>query len=270
MMKQCKRIGPLLAIFLLTSAAAALAQENYEIQVYPYETVKPGRTMVELHSNFTFSGSKTVQGGMLPTEHSFHETIEITQGITPWFETGFYIFTAASTKFGYQWVGDHIRPRFRIPEEWHWPVGVSLSQEIGYTRAAFSPDTWTWEIRPIVDKQQGRLYWAFNPALDRSFHGPSVSSGVTFSPNVKVGWDFTKKINAGFEYYGSMGPVTGFDPVKDQQQQFFPSVDLNLSEEWEFNFGVGVGVTRSTDHLIVKMILGRRFEFGRKKGAAKP
>jgi hypothetical protein len=27
------------------------------------------------------------------------------------------------------------------------------------------------------------------------------------------------------------------------------------------NFGLGVGVTRSTDHLIAKMILGYRFDF---------
>jgi hypothetical protein len=32
---------------------------------------------------------------------------------------------------------------------------VSLSQEIGYQRRDFSPDTWTWEIRPIVDKKIG-------------------------------------------------------------------------------------------------------------------
>ena len=51
-----------------------------------------------------------------------------------------------------QWVGDHIRPRVRVPESWRWPVGVSLSTEVGYQRAVYSPDTWTWEIRPIVDK----------------------------------------------------------------------------------------------------------------------
>jgi hypothetical protein len=28
---------------------------------------------------------------------------------------------------------------------------------------------------------------------------------------------------------------------------------------------VGIGMTRSTDHLILKMIIGRRFEFGKKK-----
>jgi hypothetical protein len=37
------------------------------------------------------------------------------------------------------WVGDHIRPRIRVPESWHWPVGVSLSNEIGYQRREFFP-----------------------------------------------------------------------------------------------------------------------------------
>jgi hypothetical protein len=31
-----------------------------------------------------------------------------------------------------------------------------------------------------------------------------------------------------------------------------------VSPKWEFNFGVGVGVTHGTDHLLVKMILGYR------------
>lgn len=246
---------------LLTAALACHAQENYEIQVYPYETVLPGHTMVELHSNFTVNGSKTSEDGLNPTNHAWHETIEITRGFTPWFETGFYIFTAARSGDGWQWVGDHIRPRFRAPESWHWPVGVSLSQEIGYQRRAFSADTWTWEIRPIIDKQMGRLYWSFNPTVDRSFHGENVHKGVEFSPNFKIGYDVTKKITAGFEYYGALGPITGFDPLRDQQQQIFPTIDLNLAPQWEVNFGLGIGMTHSTDHLIAKMILGYRFNF---------
>lgn len=239
------------------------AQNNYEIQVYGSDTVKPGNTMLELHSNFTIQGStSTSPDGMWPTNHALHETLEITHGFNDWFEVGFYVFTSAGTAYGWQWVGNHIRPRVRVPESWKWPVGVSLSTEAGYQRKQFSPDTWTWEIRPIIDKTMGRWYVAFNPALDRSFHGPSVPQGVTFSPNLKVGYDVTKKINMGFEYYGSVGPVTGFDAVRDQEQQIVPCIDLNLSEQWEFNFGVGVGMTSSTDHLIIKMILGRRFTWG--------
>ena len=146
------------------------------------------------------------------------------------------------------------------------PSSVSLSTEIGYQRRVFSADTWTWEIRPIIDnadrkdETNGRWYWSFNPSVDRSFHGPSVSQGVVFSPNFKVGYDITSRIAGGFEYYGSIGPVTGFDPLREQQQQLFPTIDLNLSPNWEFNLGVGVGMTQGTDHLLVKLILGYRFK----------
>ena len=256
-------MGLLFAISLLAPPLAA--QDNYEIQVYSSETVAPGHTMVELHSNFTFSGSKDAVNGVIPTEHAWHETLEITQGWNSWFETGFYVFSSVNDGYGWQWVGDHIRPRVRAPEEWHLPVGLSLSAEFGYQRAAFSQDTWTLEIRPIIDKQVGRWYLSFNPTFDRSIHGPGVAQGVGFSPNFKAGYDLTRRINAGIEYYGALGPVTGFDPFRDQQQQIIPAVDLNLGPNWEFNFGIGVGVTHSTDHLLVKMILGRRFDFGSRK-----
>ena len=254
--------SPLLALAALVVAAPfAAAQDNYEIQVYGADTVQPRSTMVEIHSNFTVNGSKTVQDGVLPTNHAEHETLELTQGINDWSEVGFYVFSSIQPDGGWQWVGDHIRPRVRAPEKWHWPVGVSLSTEIGYQRAAFSPDTWTWEIRPIIDKKIGPWYLSFNPALDRSFHGPGVNQGVAFSPNLKVSYDFTRKIAGGLEYYAAYGSLAGFDALRDQQQQFFPSIDIDFAPEWEFNFGVGVGTTRSTDHLIVKCIVGRRFSW---------
>ena len=262
----CLRCGA----FLLLLAAAAIpigAQGNYEIQVYGSDTVAPKNTMLELHSNFTIDGSEPVPGsqytayGTYPTNHALHETVEITQGLSNWSEVGFYIFTSTTGGQGFQWVGDHIRPRVRVPDSWHWPVGVSLSTEVGYQRPRFSPDTWTWEIRPIVDKQMGRWYFAVNPAFERSFHGPSVSLGVGFSPSAKVSYDFTKVISGGFEYYASYGSLRGFYNLHEQQQQLFLATDLNVSPKWEINFGVGVGPTASTDHLIVKAIVGRRFDW---------
>ena len=259
-------MGRVLTILFLAGAASIFAprcaaQDNYEIQVYGYDTVAPGHTMVELHSNFTISGSKTIHDGLFPTNHAEHETIEITHGVTDWFEVGFYIFTSIHNGQGWDWVGDHIRPRVRVPEKWHWPVGISLSTEIGYQRRPYSPDTWTQEIRPIIDKQIGKWYFAFNPSLELSYHGENVSKNPEFSPNFKFSYDFTKQITGGLEYYGSLGPITGFDPVAEQEQQIFPTIDLNLSPKWEVNFGLGVGMTRSTDHLIAKVILGYRFNF---------
>ena len=259
------RLVPIFILMALLACAAKLhAQDNYEIQVYPADTVEPRSTMVEFHTNFTAQGEKNLANGVRPTNHSVHDTIEITQGWTDWFETGFYIFTSARSGDGWDWVGDHIRPRFRVPAKWNCPVGLSLSNEIGYQRRTFSPDTWTWEMRPIVDKKLGRWYLSFNPTIDKSFDGENVSAGFEFSPNAKVSYDFSKVVSGGLEYYGALGPISSFDPVAEQQQQFFPSIDLNVSPDWELNFGVGVGVTRSTDHLIIKAIIGRRFNWKKK------
>ena len=53
-----------------------------------------------------------------------------------------------------------------------------------------------------------------------------------------------------------------------QSQQIFPVIDLNLSPQWEVNFGVGVDVSNASDHLIVKGIIGRRFSW--RKGHKDP
>lgn len=256
----CKRDFLAIIAFLALAALAAAAQDNYEIQVYGADTVEPGATMVELHSNYTLNGSTQMENGVLPTRHELHETVEITHGFNDWFETGFYIFTSAKNGRGWDWVGDHIRPRVRVPKKWNWPVGVSLSTEFGYVRPLYSADTWTLEIRPIVDKQLGKVYLAFNPALEKSIIGMNSHHGFEFSPAFKFSYDVTKAVSAGLEYYGAMGPIDRFDPLAEQEQQIFPTIDLNVSPKWEINFGMGWGLTHSTDHLIFKTIVGRRFD----------
>src|SRR5579863_9615170 len=260
-----KRLSWLIVAMLLAYLPAPLrAQGNYEIQVYGADTVPPRSIMVELHSNLTAEGQKAFVDGAAPTNHAEHETVEITQGLNSWAEVGFYIFTSEQSGTGVQWVGDHIRPRVRAPERWRWPVGASLSMEIGYQRAYFSPDTWTWEIRPIVDKTVGRFYFAVNPALERTWHGPDVNLGVGFSPAAKISYDFTKQISGGLEYYADYGSITDIASLHNQQQQIFPAVDLNMSPKWEINFGAGIGPTAATDRWIVKVIIGRHFDWGHK------
>src|SRR5437667_143755 len=168
-------LGALALLACLASPPAARAQDNYEIQVYGSETVAPGATMVELHSNSALRGTTRETDGVRPTEHALHETLEVTHGFTPWFETGFYLFTSLQPD-GWQWVGDHLRPRVRVPAGWRWPVGVSLSTEFGYQQRQFSTDTWTLEIRPIVDQELGRA--AAAAALPGGRPDPRTAVGV--------------------------------------------------------------------------------------------
>lgn len=263
---------------LLLCPASTRAQDNYEIQVYPSETMAPKTLLVELHSNFVVQGSTTTQFGMLPTQHQEHETIELTQGINDWSELGFYIFTAERSGNGIDWVGDHIRPRVRIPPRWHWPVGVSLSSEFGYARPAYSNPTWSWQLMPIVDQTVGRWYWSVNttmvwdvhvipPPLDSSpeekqvYYHNIAPRGVTFGPAATVTYAPSKHYNIGIEYYSYYGQIGNLVSLHNQQQQVFPVVNLFVSPRWEINVGAGWGATAGTDHLIVKCIIGRYFDW---------
>lgn len=248
------------AAAVCAAAASANAQDNTEIQVYGSETVAAGHTMLELHSNFTDRGRATTEDGVQPTLHAMHETVEITHGFTPWFEVGFYTFTTVQSDGQFEYVGNHIRPRFRVPESWGLPVGLSLSQEVGYQRSLFSVNTWSWEIRPIVDQTVGRFYWALNPTFERTLEGPDVVKGFEFTPNAKIALDVTRLVTAGFEYYGAMGDVRHFDPWQQQSHEIYPAIDLNLGPDWEVNFGVSIPVSKGVeDRRVIKLITGHRF-----------
>jgi len=145
---------------------------------------------------------------------------------------------------------------------WGLPVGLSLSAEIGYQQRQFSTDTWTLELRPIIDKQWGPWYVSVNPVFDMSIKGQNSDQGFGFSPAAKISYSVTPQVAAGIEYYASLGPVKRLDSWNNQQQQIFPVIDLDLGPKWEVNFGVGFGLTPSTDRLIVKLILGYRFDWG--------
>ena len=66
------------------------------------------------------------------------------------------------------------------------------------------------------------------------------------------------------KYYADYWRIGAFDALHDQQQQIFAVIDLNVSPKREINIGVGAGPTAGTNHLIVKGILGRRFNWERK------
>jgi hypothetical protein len=255
------RLFSCVALLLMVAVVPVLAQDLFEIQVYPSETVEPGVTMFEFHTNFIPSGTKTMVDGLYANNHQFHETLEITHGFTKYFETGLYIETAPYVPgVGAKFAGWHIRPRFRFPDWERFPFKVSISLEYAFNQTGFNPDPQTLEIRPIFDRQQGRLYLSINPDLSVATKGPDAGASPVFEPDMKVGWDFTKAVNAGFEYYGQTGPVTQFAPLLDQHHLLFAASDLNLSPDWEINFGVGRGLTSTSEHWLVKGIIGYRFK----------
>ncbi len=225
------------------------AQDAGEIQVYGSATTPKYTTIIELHSNYTFTGPKKNKN-----YHPFLQTIEITTGVSENFEFGFYIFTY-NNNGKTQYTGTNIRPRIKAPDAWNWPIGVSLSSEIGFAIDPLSNGKeWGAEIRPIFDKTVGDHYLSFNPNLGVSF----TNKETLFEPNFKYAYSSSKKVNIGFEYFGNTGKLLSPYKLPNQEHQLYAVVDLFLHPLYEFNLGIGKGLTEISNGLNVKCYIGRR------------
>jgi hypothetical protein len=260
LIQRCARHATAIACFMLPGIAHA--QDLFEIQVYPYDTVPPGRTMVELHNNYFASGTRDAPAGEFAMNHQAHTTLEVTHGFTNYFECAGYLVTASHVPgHGGEFAGARIRPRFRFKETPQFFFNVSLSFELGFNQSEFEANTRTLEIRPILEHAEGRFYLSINPDLSKALKGPDSGEGLEFEPGVKVAWNVTPVVAAGVEYYAATGTITHFEPRDQQRHMIFPTIDLEVSPDWELNFAVGRGLTGASEHWVIKSIVGYRFKF---------
>ncbi|MES1215425.1 MAG: hypothetical protein ABUT20_07910 [Bacteroidota bacterium] len=250
-MQRCPQI-----FILMLFSSSAFCQADNEIQVYASAITQKNITFVELHSNYTFRGRNDLPDPTLA--HYLNESLEITHGFGHNFEMGVYFFTTESPDKHYQYVGSHIRPRYTAPAKWKWPVGVSLSVEVGFLRPDRNSDyIWEGEIRPIIDKTIANWYFSFNPNMEFALTGNDKHLGLT--PQFKTVYTIHQKVGVGFEYYSSLGTFKKILPGNEQEHLLGPMIDLYLSPVWEFNSGYLFGLTPESNHGIFKLLIGRRF-----------
>lgn len=247
------------AVFFLCltgTGLTAIAQADNEIQVYASAITPKKITLAELHQNYTFKG---MDGMPRPKDaHWLEETLEITHGFGGNFELGFYTFTGLSPDGKFQFLGNHIRPRFTFPESWGLPFGASVSLELGYIRADInSPYVMDGELRPIIDKTWGKFYCSLNPNVAFNLTGDDKFFGI--GPQFKTVYTVQNKFGVGLEYYSSLGTFSKLSPIKDQEHLLGPMFDLYSSPQWELQTGLLFGLTPGSNHQIFKLILGRRF-----------
>jgi hypothetical protein len=237
------------------AAFGASAQADNEIQVYASPTIQHKWTIFELHTNYTFRGSKFLADPS--TARWQNETLEITHGLGKNFELGFYTFSAFSPRGDFQYLGNQIRPRVTVPQEWKWPFGASLSFEFGFFRPdKFSPFIWQGEMRPIIDKTWGNFYLSFNPNIDFVFTGAEKGAGI--SPQLKSVYTINNIYGLGFEYYGGLGTFSRILPGNQQEHLIGPAIDLYFHPKWEVNTAFLFGVTENSNQRVFKLLLGKR------------
>jgi hypothetical protein len=243
---------------LVTSSSLVNAIDFYEIQIYSTETAPEHRLTLELHSNSVTSATGTeAKANLRPYE--IHETLEATYGITPHIEIGQYLCTAKLESGNYEYAGSRTKVHMGFGDPEEWPVALGVNLELDYMRQAAEENPLSFELRPIFEKRYRRLTLVINPVLDKSFNGPGTHDGVTLGPQGLVSYDLFPWMTPAVEYYSDLGPIESLPSVQNQQHFVVPAINLNLAEDLELNFGVGVGLTRASNGVFVKSIVGWTF-----------
>src|SRR5207237_10905157 len=168
------------------------------------------------------------------TEHQAHLSLELTRGITDLWEAGAYLLSAYRPGVGVEYAGWRLRSRVRFPESWRLPVLMSLGAELEFTRAPYDENAAGLEIRPTLGRRFGRPQVDLNPVVERGLRGQGSGSGEEweFEPGARGGLTLSKAVDGSLEYYGKTGLFESEAPAGGAAHQFYPSVDLNLGNDF--------------------------------------
>ena len=247
----------LCALFGCAAANIAAAQNLFEVQVFPDETLGRGETELELHSVVMPSGTR-LPGEMLDPSSHVHLSAEVSHGWTVAFETGVFVETSPSSEDDHPALtGFHFRPKYRLAEWPPFPFHVSVSLEYAFIK---QPGDLAFRqaiaITPILERHVGRFEMSLNPALEIALKGPDAGRSPTFGPSAKVATRASRSVWIGLEYYAETGSIRRLEPLAEQHHLILPVVDIRSMSGWELNLGAGRGLTGGSEHWVVKSILG--------------
>jgi len=222
------------------------------------ETTPHRKLTLELHSN----GTVNAVGALAKDEmrpHEIHETIEATYGLFPNLEIGQYFNMAKFVDGSFNSAGGRTKMHFGIGDPDEWPIAFGGNLELAYMRKQADPNALSMEIRPIFQKNFGKLSIVADFAFEKALKGPGAHDGFGLLPSMSISYELLPWLTPALEYYGDIGPVRNPLPVKQQQHFIVPTLNLDFLPQLELNFGVGIGTTQASRGVFIKSIIGWTF-----------
>jgi hypothetical protein len=243
---------------ILMGARPSHAIDFYEIQIYDTDTAPVGHLTLELHSNTT----STATGKLAKSQsdvYQIHETVEGTYGVIRWLEIGQYFDTAKLSNGNYEYTGSRTKVHFGIPQTFEWPVQFGGNIEFDYVRRVAEQNPLTLELRPIVGGSYKGFRLVGNFAFVDPFSGPGAHRGFQFNPSGELVYKLNSWLSPAVEYYGDMGSIQPLAKVQEQQHFIVPALNFDFIPQLELNLGVGIGLTRASNAVFLKSIVGWTF-----------
>jgi len=107
-----------------------------------------------------------------------------------------------------------------------------------------------------MQKDIGPFSVLFNPIFEKPVTGSEKHLGFEFGYSSAIYYRWMRTLSPGIEFYGGVGNINNPEPTKEQQHYIFPIVKGELPIGLEYNFGVGIGLTPGSDHVVVKFNVG--------------
>jgi hypothetical protein len=243
---------------ILTIATSSHAIDFYEIQIYDTDTEPVGHLTLELHSNSTTTATGKLAKSQMDV-YQVHETVEATYGVLRWLEVGQYLATAKLSNGEYEYAGSRTKIHFGIPQTFEWPVQFGGNVELDYMRHGTEENPTTLELRPIAGASFKKFRLVGNFAFEDPFSGRGAHRGFQFNPSGMLVYDLNRWVSPAVEYYGDMGSIQPLAKVQDQQHFVVPTLNFHFIPQLELNLGVGFGVTRASNGVFLKSIVGWTF-----------
>jgi len=241
-----------LALLLLPAAAAA---QTDEIQVYDGGLTDPGVVNLTVHTNFIANGLKDPAfPGAVVANHSLNGVPEFALGATPWLELGLYLpVYSRDARMG--WGIDGIKPRllFAVPHADDRRFFYGANFEFSINTKRWDEKRYTSEVRPIVGWHVKPWDVIINPIVDTAYDG---LKNLEFVPAARVAYNLPSGWTLAAEEYSDFGPLHAFVPGAEQAHQLYAVVDRTW-KDWDIEAGVGVGMTKASDRVTLKLIVAR-------------
>ncbi|WP_229195374.1 hypothetical protein [Bradyrhizobium acaciae] len=242
-------------IVLAALGCSGRANATDEIQVYNAGIAAPGQFTIQQHLNYVGIGQKDPPfPGGFPSNHSLNGTPEFAYGMTDWWELGLYLPFAVQDR---QFLSDafKLRTLFVSPNADKRNLFYGVNFELSHEMPKFAQTRWGLEIRPIIGVRNADYEFIVNPIVDIGF---GRYGEADFAPAARVARKLKDDVYVGLEYYADFGKIGDFSPLAEQQHTLFAVTDFKVGD-FDIDFGVGYGLTRASDRLVVKTIIGYAF-----------
>jgi hypothetical protein len=245
-------MGAAIVVALSTTVRA----QGDEIQVYDGGLAPRGVFNLTWHNNYVAKGLRgQAFPGAVAADGSFNGVPEWAYGVNRWFEAGLYMPLYSNDQtLGFGLDGFKVRFLFAVPDADERTFVYGINFETSYNAKRWDTRRITQEARPIIGWHLKPFDLFFNPIMDSRFEGGIRS--LEFAPSARLAYNISKTTAIAAEQYADLGEFRNLQSVNRQGQQLFAVVDHSTTA-FDFEAGVGFGLTNESDKLTFKLILSR-------------